>query len=328
MKKFIVLMALSTVGLCAQRSWVVEVDTTEHLYAVGDSHADKSRFLGVLQAAKLVDGAGKWTAKKSVLVITGDTIDKGPEQIKTISYIQTLQQDAASAGGRVILTLGNHEAEFLSDPKGKKTAEFSDALKAAGIKPKDVADCKGDLGTFMCGLPIAARVNDWFFSHGGYTAGRTIAQINSDTATGFAAKKYAADVFVGPDSILEARLSDRGPGGVPWFLGGNPNADPAKVLADYAAKLGVKHILQGHQPGKVTFPDGVARNKEDLFERYGLLFLNDGGMSTGIDGSTSTGGAMHITADSVTAVCANGRESLVIWPTGTNLGHAGIHCGK
>ena len=29
----------------------------------------------------------------------------------------------------------------------------------------------------------------------------------------------------------------------------------AKLLAKYAKKLGVGHLVQGHQPGKVQFPD-------------------------------------------------------------------------
>ncbi len=327
MIRIVAIALLAATSLCAQRSWVVEIDTPQDIYAVGDPHADYDRLTGVLRSAKVVDASGKWIARKSVLVITGDTIDKGPEQVKTISYIRALQLDAAAAGGRVVLTLGNHEAEFLADPKGKKTAEFAEALQSKGMKPKDVADCGGDLGKFLCSLPVAVRVNDWFFSHGGHTAGRSIREINEAVAKGFASQRYKSDQFIGDDSILEARLSEKGPGGVPWFLGGDPKGDPAKVLAEYAARLGVHHIVQGHQPGKVEFPDGVARKKEDLFQRYGLLFLTDGAMSSGIEGSTGTGGAIHITATSATAICANGTDTFRLWPAPTGKDTASIHCG-
>ena len=35
--------------------------------------------------------------------------------------------------------------------------------------------------------------------------------------------------------------------------------------------------------------------KDDLFQRYGLLFLIDTGMSQGVNGDISGGGALHIT---------------------------------
>ena len=332
MTRIAAMAVLAATSLFAQpglvmKNWVVEIDTPEDIYAVGDPHADYERLTSVLRSAKVVDGSGKWMAGKAVLVITGDTIDKGPEQVKTISYIRTLQLEADKAGGRVVLTLGNHEAEFLADPKGKKTREFADALQAKGMKPKDVADCGEDLGRFLCSLPVAVRVNDWFFSHGGYTAGRSIREINEAVSKGFASQGYQSDQFVGDDSILEARLSEKGPGGVPWFQGGDPKGDPAKVLAGFAAKLGVRHIVQGHQPGKIQFPDGVVRNKEDLFQRYGLLFLTDGAMSSGIEGSTGTGGAIHITATSATAICANGKDALQLWPAPAGRDTASIHCG-
>ena len=72
----------------ATRDWtkhpaVIEVDTTEDIYAVGDPHADYERLVGVLTSAKLIAGKPAkpsevvWTAGKAVLVITGDMIDKG-----------------------------------------------------------------------------------------------------------------------------------------------------------------------------------------------------------------------------------------------------------
>ena len=169
----------------ANRDWskhpaVVEVDTVENVYAIGDAHADPKRLAVVLAKAKIIKevpkklGDLKWAAAKSVLVFTGDMIDKWHHSLEVIAFFRALQTSAAAAGGRVIITLGNHEAEFLADPHGDKTEEFQDELKEAGLKRNDVADCQGDLGQFLCTLPIAARVNDWFFCHAGNTNGQTI----------------------------------------------------------------------------------------------------------------------------------------------------------
>jgi hypothetical protein len=323
----------------ADRNWtthpaVVEVDNAKDIFAVGDAHADPKRLLGVLTSAKIIERVPKksndiqWSAGESVLVITGDMIDKGKDKendaLRVIALLRALRNDAASKGGQVIITMGNHEAEFLANPYKKKTKEFYHELKKAGQNPTKVANCDGELGEFLCNLPIAVRVNDWFFSHAGYTDNRTIAQIASDIENGFAKRHFRTEQLVGDQSILEARL-----GGSPWF-----GTYPKTQLAQYAASLGVKHIVQGHQPGPVDFGDGIKRKKGDLFERYGLLFLIDAGMSRGVGWNKrfkwSTGGTLHISGsnpDTVVAICANGQTA-TLWDSETNQDHAAIHCKK
>lgn len=325
----------------ATRDWtkypaVVEVDTTEDVYAVSDAHADYERLAGVLTSAKLIAGMPAqpgqvvWTAGKAVLVVTGDMIDKGTDSLKVIALVRALQTAAAAKGGQVIVTMGNHEAEFLADPHGSKTDEFGNELKAAGLKRNSVAECKGDLGQFLCTLPIAVRVNDWFFCHGGNTNGQSIEALSSAIVAGFAKHGFATKELVGDNSILEARLNEKGPNGLPWFDNGSAKTDPQTLLAGYAKSLGVHHIVQGHQPGKVEFPDGQKRNKEDMFQRYGLLFLIDTGMSRGIEGSTSTGGALRITgtnSQQAIAICANGTQT-TLWDSANPLALNAQHCGK
>jgi hypothetical protein len=311
----------------ASRDWakypaIIQLDTTEDVFAIGDPHGDPKRLAGALAGAKLIDDASvapdraKWAGGKSILVVTGDMIDKGTDSIGVITLLRTLQSDAASRGGRVIITMGNHEAEFLADPLGDKTEEFSKELTAAQMDPKAVADCSGDIGQFLCGLPIAVRINDWFFSHGGNTDNRTMQQISAAIEAGFATDGFATKELVGKNSILEARLNKKGPNGLPWFQDGKASTDPQKLLAKYVATLGVKHLVQGHQYNAVKFPDGRNRKEEHFFQRYGLLFLIDTGMSRGIEDSDSVGGALRITGSGgdqkAIVICPNGDEK-TIW---------------
>ena len=287
------------------------------MFAIGDPHGDPKRLAGALAGAKLIDDAStapdrvKWTGSKSVLVVTGDMIDKGTDSIGVITLLRTLQSDAATRGGRVIVTMGNHEAEFLADPLGDKTKEFSSELQASHMDPQDVADCGGEIGRFLCGLPIAVRINDWFFSHAGNTDNRTIQQISTAIEAGFAKDGFATKDLVGKNSILEARLNKKGPNGLPWFQDGKSSTDPQKLLAKYVATLGVKHLVQGHQYNAVKFPDGKNRKEEHFFQRYGLLFLIDTGMSKGIEDSDSIGGALHMTGS------GGDRKAIVICPDGS-----------
>jgi hypothetical protein len=54
-------------------------------------------------------------------------IDKYTDSLDVIALFRALQQSATAAGGRVIVTLGNHEAEFLAGSrKNKKRKESND----------------------------------------------------------------------------------------------------------------------------------------------------------------------------------------------------------
>jgi len=320
----------------ASRDWnkypaVLQLITNEDVFAIGDPHGDLDRLTDVLLAAGLIAGAPsapdqvKWAGGKSVLVITGDMIDKGSDSLGVIALLRKLQSDAASRGGQVIISMGNHEAEFLAEPAGKKTREFAAELKAAGLDPTDVANCNGDLGQFLCNLPIAVRVNDWFFSHGGNTKNRTIPELSAAIEAGFDKDGFASTELIGDDSILEARLKGRH--GLPWFYDGDPDTKPQKLLAQYAKNLGVGHLVQGHQPGPVKF-DGRKREGYTFFQRYGLLFLIDSGMSRGIEESDSTGGAMRIrNGKKAIVICANGTQK-TLWKKKTNSDHQTKECGE
>jgi Calcineurin-like phosphoesterase len=332
-------------GPTPSRDWVshpavVQVDKRSvTIFAIGDVHADPERLIGVLKAAGIISPETpinvepkdvKWTFRSefgvpAVLVMTGDMIDKGPKpggsSLRVIAILRALQTSAVASDAQVIILMGNHEAEFLADPNGSKTADFASELRTVNIDPATVANCQGDLGQFLCNLPIAAKVKDWFFSHAGNTNGRTIAALSADIEAGFASRGFATPELIDDNSILEARLNDNKPGRQVWIdkpINGAKN--PQALLTDYANKLGVKHMVQGHQPGEVDFGNGVTREADAVFQGYGLLFLIDTGMSRGVDGSKSAGGAIRITfGESIvsgplihdteaTVMCANGQE--------------------
>ena len=83
----------------------------------------------VLGAAGLVDANHAWSGGARTLIITGDVIDKGDYSLPVLDII-TLTSEAELAGGRVVVTLGNHEAEFLADPENAKATPFRADLGA------------------------------------------------------------------------------------------------------------------------------------------------------------------------------------------------------
>jgi len=280
---------------------VVEVNNPPgDIFAVSDLHGHVIGLTRVLIGAGLLkydpsvkeNGGWVWIGGNAVLVVVGDSIDKkyppNPNgSLGVIGHLRGLQALAAREGGQVIVTMGNHEAEFLSkkDKFKDKTASFRNELTAASrtnpdLNPDRVANCQGDLGQWLCQLPVAARVGEWFFAHAGYTNNRNISTINSEIANDFNVNGFKAEQLVGDQSILEAGLDENGPNNKAWVFVGQPGTSPENLLKEYTQTLGVRHIVQGHKPGKVDFKNGLKREKGEMFTAYGLLFLIDGDMNT------------------------------------------------
>lgn len=304
------------------RDWVknppvIERSAPATLYALGDIHGDYQRLVRVLVAAHIIPslparpGNVAWNAGQSMLVVTGDMIDKGPRPVDVLRFLMALRASAKAAGGEVILLAGNHEAEFLAGPDDKKAADFIADLKKEGYLPSQVAACHGDLGAFLCGLPFAARVGDWFFSHAGNSAGRTLAQIATDIRADVDKHGFAAKQLTDPDSLLEARLGE----GNTWFAAPQSATGERELLTSYVEALGVKHIVQGHQHNEVKFADGVERRTGEMFQHWGLLFLIDVGMSEGV--GDSRGAVLKIASGQAVAICADGAQTL-LWDAAAN----------
>src|SRR6266566_7143237 len=148
---------------------VVQRDFTQDVF-IGDAHGDNDRLDKALKGAGIITRKTadlQWAAGEAVVVFSGDLIDKWKHSLQVIALVQSLRSAAAKQGGQVIVLMGNHEAEFLADPTSSKVQEFAFELDDDGLVPADVAACKGDLGQFLCSLPFAARIGDWFVAHGG-----------------------------------------------------------------------------------------------------------------------------------------------------------------
>lgn len=96
------------------------------IVAVGDLHGDFSAWLDVARDAKLIDPANHWAGGKTILVQTGDMVDRGADSLKIIRHLQQLDGEARRAGGRVIVLMGNHEAmQVIGDDRYVTPGEYA-----------------------------------------------------------------------------------------------------------------------------------------------------------------------------------------------------------
>ncbi len=288
-------------GVTYKRDWaahpaVVTLAAAKDIVALGDVHGDADVAFHLLAAAGLITttAPARWSGGATILVVTGDVIDKGSAALPVIELLRALEPEARAAGGRVIVTLGNHEAEFLAAPSDAKTAVFQAELRAAGLDPLAVAAGQTEPGAWLHDLPVAALVDDWFFCHAGDSDGRTATSIAKKfTAVVDGTFGYADDYLVGDGSLLEANG---------WWQ--QPTGAVATLDA-YLAALPAKHIVLGHDPGALDFVDDPhgARARGELAARYdGRLFLIDVGMSYAV--GYSPGALLRITRGTTTTTAS------------------------
>jgi hypothetical protein len=109
----------------------VPAGAPDAVVAIGDIHGDFDDFALLLKRVNLVDAANHWSGGASTLVQTGDLIDRGPKGRQVMDLLMSLEKEAASAGGHVLVLLGNHEVmNILGDLRyvaPEDYASFADA---------------------------------------------------------------------------------------------------------------------------------------------------------------------------------------------------------
>jgi hypothetical protein len=83
------------------------------LVAVGDVHGALDEMVSILQTAGLIDAEHHWTGGNSILVQTGDQVDRGPKSRAVMDLVMNLEKEASQQKGRVVALLGNHELMVL-----------------------------------------------------------------------------------------------------------------------------------------------------------------------------------------------------------------------
>ncbi|MBS1986277.1 MAG: metallophosphoesterase [Bdellovibrionales bacterium] len=157
-----------------------ELRTYDTLWAISDIHGTYGQFTQLLFQAGLIktDSSPErwtWSGGNSLFIAVGDYINKeGDDAMGVLLLLRKLMATAPDQGGKVIVLLGNHEAEFMADPtKGIDDKSLQSAMKHRtqitfeGKKASGKEIAKSEIGDFIRSLPVGAIVGDWVFLHSG-----------------------------------------------------------------------------------------------------------------------------------------------------------------
>jgi hypothetical protein len=119
--------AAAVVGIAALAS---TASAGSRVVAIGDVHGAYDNLVAILQRAQLIDAETHWIGGEATLVQTGDLFDRGLQVREVMDLLMRIQNEAAAAGGQVIVLLGNHEGMnltgFYRDVNPDMYAAFAD----------------------------------------------------------------------------------------------------------------------------------------------------------------------------------------------------------
>jgi hypothetical protein len=85
----------------------------DRVVAVGHIHGSFSGLVSIFREASLIDDANRWIGGSTLLVQTGDLLDRGVDVRPVMDLLMSLQSQAEASGGKVVVLLGNHEVMNL-----------------------------------------------------------------------------------------------------------------------------------------------------------------------------------------------------------------------
>lgn len=257
------------------------------IVAIGDNHADLSQTQRALQIARVVDENLVWIGKDTIVVQTGDVIDRGTEEREVIDLYERLRPEAAAAGGQIINMNGNHEIMTAQGDYRYMQAKACEAFSSLpGLDTSNPAfesltsDCQKRAAAFWPGGPYAGIIADWpvvvvladtVFVHGGLHQKHIdygIDKINEMTRTWLRGKGELDTDMVGGGTAVHSVDWDR------TYSSNRPLPEEticatAKNVLD---QLGAERMVMGHtvQTHINAFCDGmIVRIDIGMAEYYG-----------------------------------------------------------
>jgi hypothetical protein len=187
----------------------------DRVVAFADVHGAYEELTALLRSAGVVNADLHWSGGRTHLVSVGDLLDRGADSRKVMDLLMRLQREASAAGGRVHVALGNHEAMnvlgdlryvdageyaayvadedpaerasaragFLARQPGTTAADFERLFPPGYFGHRNMLGPDGRYGQWLLSLPVAVKVNDTVYMHGGPSSllhGRSLAQLDRD----------------------------------------------------------------------------------------------------------------------------------------------------
>ncbi len=226
-------------------------DTINKVIAVSDVHGQHDLMVRLLQIHGVIDEQRHWTYGDGHLMIVGDNFDRGDQVLDILWFLFYLEKEAAAAGGKVHILLGNHEIMVLNGDL-RYTHKKYRYTSAFFTTPYDQFFQKGSvLGDWVASHKVMTVINQRLFVHAGLSPsmlrqGWSMKEVNEIFREQIV-RQPEDSILV--DEELSLLYSEDGP---VWYRGYFDSLQFNEDSIDYILKeLDLKTIIIGH----TSFPE-------------------------------------------------------------------------
>jgi hypothetical protein len=222
--------------------------------AIGDVHGDLSATRRVLRLAGVMNSEDQWSGGQTVVVQTGDQLDRGDDEQAILDLFERLSREAWAAGGAFYPLLGNHEVMNVAldlryvTPGGfddfADTPLPGDDPRWSELKPS----VRGRVAAFtpggryakvLAGHNVVMQVGDSVFAHGGVLpehARAGLETINQAVQSWMVGGPPPPDAWMGSSAPTWTRL----------YSDGTPSPKACRQLEETLELLGAARMVVGH----------------------------------------------------------------------------------
>ncbi|KAH6560935.1 hypothetical protein BASA60_000157 [Batrachochytrium salamandrivorans] len=211
--------------------------------AIGDLHSDFKMSVKTLQMANIIDVNLNWIAGNTIVVQTGDVVDRGADTIKLYALLRALTDQAKEHGGRLIQLLGNHETMNMKEDLRYVSEE--DTASYGGSDARSHAFSKhGILGGICERSELQPKLMTLCFSMQGIT------DLNWSSLGIDVLNTLVHQELVGRDAEYISKSKIFGKHGPLWYRGFATRDDDAfcDFVKDVLSNLKASRMVIGHTP--------------------------------------------------------------------------------
>jgi hypothetical protein len=145
-----------------------EYDSVNKIFVFSDVHGRYNYTVELLQNNEIIDTETNWSFGDGFLVLDGDLFDRGRQVTELLWLIYKLEHQAKEAGGRVVYTLGNHDAMIMIGDLRNLHWKYTELTeKKLSMKYDQLFDGNSVLGRWLRTKHPAVRINNILFNHPG-----------------------------------------------------------------------------------------------------------------------------------------------------------------
>jgi hypothetical protein len=263
--------------------WQVASQHAGKVAVIADLHGDEGRLVDSLVLAGATDENLNWVMPSGSLVaMTGDFVDRGPQSLEIYGTLEKLQRAARAKGSELRLHLGNHEVMQMQHDFRYVN---SDELRTEGGEKSRVRDFSryGKYGKFVRTFEVMSRSPDGqtLFMHTGYNPtvpGHTFENLKAKGDEAKANDDWESFVWRGDGPVWYRGLYDSchqvkqllKEAKANRLVVGHTVQDNAR---DYcggrliAMDVGMSHWMSGHDPAVLVMENGEAKIRTPKGER-------------------------------------------------------------